>query len=135
MASLCRIVEQDRATHGEPFARASSLFRLILGGTLVLAILLPPALGPAATFVVANGAGLVTVAIGERLLPYRREWNRAHGDLGTDLLHAIVSGLGRRGSCGRWSASWGRGAGALSRARNDALADGMAVSRPARARP
>ncbi len=76
-------------------ARARHLaFPVILGGTLVLAIAILPWLGPPLTLLVANGVGLAAVAIGERLWPYRSQWNRAHGDLGTDLLHAFVSGLG-----------------------------------------
>lgn len=42
-------------------------------------------------------ASLVLVAIMERVLPYRREWNRSHGDLRTDSLYyltqIVVGGL------------------------------------------
>ena len=42
-------------------------------------------------------ASLVLVAVMERVLPYRRDWNRSHGDLRTDSLYfvtqIIVGGL------------------------------------------
>ena len=42
-------------------------------------------------------ANLVLVAVMERILPYRREWNRSHGDLRTDSLYflteIVVGGL------------------------------------------
>jgi hypothetical protein len=33
---------------------------------------------------------LVLVAVMERILPYRREWNRSHGDLRTDALYYLT---------------------------------------------
>ena len=35
-------------------------------------------------------AVLVLVAVMERILPYRREWNRSHGDLRTDALYYLT---------------------------------------------
>ena len=35
-------------------------------------------------------AALVLVAVMERILPYRREWNRSHGDLRTDALYYLT---------------------------------------------
>ncbi len=35
-------------------------------------------------------------AVAERVLPHREAWNRSHGDVRTDALHALFSGLGRR---------------------------------------
>jgi sterol desaturase/sphingolipid hydroxylase (fatty acid hydroxylase superfamily) len=67
---------------------------LILGGTIALGMALLPVLGPPTTLTVATGVGLVAVMIAERLWPYRPAWNRNHGDLGTDLWHAAISGLG-----------------------------------------
>ena len=32
------------------------------------------------------------IALLERLFPYRREWNRSHGDVGADALHLAVTG-------------------------------------------
>src|SRR5262245_50304772 len=37
------------------------------------------------------------IAVLERVLPYRREWNRSHGDVRTDLLHLLLSGQGAQG--------------------------------------
>ena len=69
-------------------------FPLILGTTLVLAILLLPHLGVPLTLVVAQTFGLVAVAAAEHWQPFRTDWNRSHGDIGTDVLHALVSGIG-----------------------------------------
>jgi sterol desaturase/sphingolipid hydroxylase (fatty acid hydroxylase superfamily) len=75
--------------------RASWLaFPAILGGTIALAIVLLPHLGTIPTLLIAQTAGLLAVAISERFLPFRREWNRSHHDVRTDVIHAIVSGLG-----------------------------------------
>ena len=69
-------------------------FLLILGGTLALALLLLPGLGAPLTLVVAQVAGALAVAVAERRWPFRPEWNRSHGDVGTDLLHVLLSGGG-----------------------------------------
>jgi len=37
-----------------------------------------------------NRAALLLVAVMERILPYRREWNRSHGDLRTDSLYFLT---------------------------------------------
>ena len=37
------------------------------------------------------------IAALERAFPYRREWNRSHGDVRTDLLHLIFTGQGAQG--------------------------------------
>ena len=69
-------------------------FVLILGGTLALALLLLPVLGAPLTLVVGQGVGAIAVAVAERLRPFRPEWNRSHGDVGTDVAHVLVSGGG-----------------------------------------
>jgi sterol desaturase/sphingolipid hydroxylase (fatty acid hydroxylase superfamily) len=38
-----------------------------------------------------------TIAVLERALPYRPEWNRPHGDVRTDVLHLLVTGQGAQG--------------------------------------
>jgi sterol desaturase/sphingolipid hydroxylase (fatty acid hydroxylase superfamily) len=73
---------------------AWSIFPVIFGGALLLATGVAPHLGAPTAFVVAKLAATAAIIAGERLLPYRREWNRSHGDLGTDLLHGIFSGIG-----------------------------------------
>jgi sterol desaturase/sphingolipid hydroxylase (fatty acid hydroxylase superfamily) len=37
------------------------------------------------------------IAVLERAFPYRREWNRSHGDVRTDVLHLVFSGQGAQG--------------------------------------
>jgi len=37
--------------------------------------------------------GLFMIAAAERLNPYREDWLRSHGDLPTDLLHALVNAI------------------------------------------
>ncbi len=69
-------------------------FPLILGGTLALALGLLPRLGAELTLSIATGAGLLAVVVAEQIWPYRAAWGRAQGDLGTDVLHALVSGVG-----------------------------------------
>ncbi len=69
-------------------------FPVILGGALATGLGLAPRIGMPAAVLVAQTVGLLCVTVGERLLPFRPQWNRPHGDLRTDVLHAIVSGLG-----------------------------------------
>ena len=38
-----------------------------------------------------------TIAVLERALPYRPEWNRSHGDVRTDVLHLVFTGQGAQG--------------------------------------
>ena len=70
------------------------IFPSILMTTIGSAIVVVPHLGPAVTLLLGNLLGVVLIAASERLLPYRPEWNRSHGDVQTDLLHALVSGIG-----------------------------------------
>jgi sterol desaturase/sphingolipid hydroxylase (fatty acid hydroxylase superfamily) len=58
------------------------------------ALALEPLLGAPSALLVAQGAGALAIVVAERLWPFRREWNHSHGDLLTDVCHAIVSGLG-----------------------------------------
>ena len=69
-------------------------FPAILGGTIALAIALMPSLGPPGALLVAQPLAVLAIALCEHLLPYRRQWNRSHGDIGTDVIHAVVSGVG-----------------------------------------
>ena len=70
------------------------VFPLILGGSIGMALALMPVAGAAVAVAVAQVAGMLAIALVERLLPHRETWNRSHGDLRTDALHAIFSGLG-----------------------------------------
>ena len=88
------------------------------------------------TLVVANLGAILVIVVTERLLPYRAEWNRAHGDLGTDLLHAdrLGGGHGGGGAAPGAGRRRGRGGDAVADARDRALAGELAAGRPARAR-
>jgi ornithine lipid hydroxylase len=70
------------------------VFPIIFGGALLLAAALAPRFGAPAAFVVAKLTATAAIIAGERLLPYRRDWNRSHGDLRTDVAHAVFSGVG-----------------------------------------
>ena len=90
-----RALSSDRAERGRLGTIASwSIFPLIMFGSLVLAIAWMPSQGVYAAVFEAQIVALLAIAAAERLLPYRPAWNRLHGDLGVDALHAIVSGLG-----------------------------------------
>jgi len=69
------------------------VFPVVMGGTIGAAIVLIPLLGIVLSLIVTQTAALIVIAGLEWALPYRREWARAHGDVPTDLLHALVSGI------------------------------------------
>jgi sterol desaturase/sphingolipid hydroxylase (fatty acid hydroxylase superfamily) len=69
------------------------VFPVILGGTFAAALALMPALGTPAAVAVVVVASVLAIAGAERLLPHRAEWGRSHGDVGTDVTHAFVSGI------------------------------------------
>jgi sterol desaturase/sphingolipid hydroxylase (fatty acid hydroxylase superfamily) len=71
-----------------------SVFPAILGGALAIGMVLTARAGVPVGFAVAAGAAVVALMVAERLLPYRPEWRRSQGDLGPDLAHAVVSGIG-----------------------------------------
>ena len=76
-------------------AVASGLvFPAIVVGAFALAIIGEPRLGPPLAFLVAKLAAVAAIIVGERLLPYRDDWNRSHGDLTTDIAHGAISGFG-----------------------------------------
>jgi sterol desaturase/sphingolipid hydroxylase (fatty acid hydroxylase superfamily) len=66
----------------------------VSGSTLDLAapLGLAPALNPALLLLAAIALFYPAVAVLERLFPYRREWNRPHGDARTDALYLLLSG-------------------------------------------
>jgi sterol desaturase/sphingolipid hydroxylase (fatty acid hydroxylase superfamily) len=57
-------------------------------------------LSPGVALLAASVAAAAVIALGERLLPYRRAWLVPHGDLRTDVLHLIFTSLLAAG--GRW---------------------------------
>ena len=71
-----------------------SVFPVALGGGVALtAGLLRAGVDPALSFVPAALGSYALVAVCERLLPYRRAWQRYGADLRVDLTHAVVSGF------------------------------------------
>ena len=69
------------------------VFPVIIGGAVGGAISLIPWVGPATAVVLAQTASVVAIIVIEHLLPHRPDWNRSHGDIRTDAIHAVVSGL------------------------------------------
>lgn len=69
-------------------------FPVILGSSLAAAIGLAPSLGPPLAVAVAQAGAAFAIVVAERLWPYQHAWNHSHGDVLTDVLHALVSGLG-----------------------------------------
>jgi len=70
------------------------VFPAIAGGAFAAVLALEPRVGPAAAFLCAKTAAALAIIVAERLLPYRRDWNVSHGDLATDIVHFIFSGVG-----------------------------------------
>lgn len=68
-------------------------FPIILVGAIGGALWLLPRAGLAVAVLVPEASALVAIALAERWIPYQSEWNRSHGDVRTDLLHVLVSGL------------------------------------------
>jgi sterol desaturase/sphingolipid hydroxylase (fatty acid hydroxylase superfamily) len=69
-------------------------FPLILGGGLCATVLLAPHLGTTAATAVAANTCVMAMILCEALWPYEAAWRRSHGDVLTDLAHALVSGIG-----------------------------------------
>jgi sterol desaturase/sphingolipid hydroxylase (fatty acid hydroxylase superfamily) len=82
------------AVHKPASLAAWAVFPLILGGAITLAIGLLPFLRPPIVLLVVQPLAVLAIVVCERLFPYRTQWNRSHGDVGTDVLHAVVSGVG-----------------------------------------
>ena len=69
------------------------IYPALMAATVGSTVLLYKAHLPAVAVValVTSGAAVLIIAL-ERVLPYRREWLRSHGDLRVDLSHLIFSG-------------------------------------------
>jgi len=70
------------------------VFPLVLGGAMGAGFALMPHLGPPLTVALCEGTAAIVILVCERRWPFRAEWNRSHGDLRTDILHVLVSGIG-----------------------------------------
>lgn len=73
---------------------AWTVFPIVMFATLLAAVAWRPALGAYGAVFAAEAVAIVAIAVAERLVPYRVVWNRSHGDLGVDAVHAVVSGFG-----------------------------------------
>ena len=62
----------------------------VLGGVWATLWGMDSGFDPAMVVFPISLASLVLVAVMERILPYRREWNRSHGDLRTDALYYVT---------------------------------------------
>jgi sterol desaturase/sphingolipid hydroxylase (fatty acid hydroxylase superfamily) len=69
------------------------IFPVVLATTLGGAVLLFPWLGAAPAVLVMQVVGGTSVLLAERVMAHLSDWNRNHGDLRTDVLHAVVSGM------------------------------------------
>ena len=47
----------------------------------------------------ASGVAICIVALGERIMPYRPDWNRPRNDVLTDLLHSLLTSYAFREAC------------------------------------
>jgi sterol desaturase/sphingolipid hydroxylase (fatty acid hydroxylase superfamily) len=65
-----------------------------MGGTIAAAIALLPHVGAAVALVVTEAGAAIAIIVAERVLAFRPAWNRSHGDVATDVAHALVSGIG-----------------------------------------
>jgi ornithine lipid hydroxylase len=70
------------------------VFPILMGGSIALAIGLIPVLGAVPAVLIGQTVGGLAIVVAERLLPFRPAWNRSHGDVRTDVLHVLVSGVG-----------------------------------------
>ncbi|MGH7787352.1 MAG: sterol desaturase family protein, partial [Candidatus Binatia bacterium] len=73
---------------------ARLVFPAILGGALGLAMWLAPWLGPATALAVTQTVAVIAIIVAEQRWPFRAAWGRSHGDVLTDVAHAVVSGIG-----------------------------------------
>lgn len=70
------------------------VFPGVMGGAVALSIAaMQGGLSPIAAAAIGQGVGAAVVVLCERIFPYIRDWNRTRGDVRTDALHAMVSGI------------------------------------------
>ena len=70
-----------------------TIFPLVFGGAIAVAIaLLERGENPALSYIVPTVMAYGLVFGLERVIPFREEWKRSHGDVGVDLGHIVVSG-------------------------------------------
>lgn len=70
------------------------VFPGVMGSALAVQLLLMElGYNPAVSAVVVSLSGLLLIALLERVMPYRRDWNKADGDVKTDALHVLITQL------------------------------------------
>lgn len=71
-----------------------AVFPLVFGGGLAIAIgLMNSGVEPASAYLLPAVAAFVILSVLERVVPYRRAWQKADGDVPVDLGHLFVSGV------------------------------------------
>lgn len=72
-------------------AVAMLAFPLVMGFAIAFAIWqIQRGVNPLLAVFFSQGPAFLAVIVLERIVPYRREWNRNHGDLGVDIGHIIT---------------------------------------------
>lgn len=71
--------------------RAWAIFVAIVGGVLWTTAALAPSWGATLAVAVATAGGSLAIAVCEWCWPYERAWGRSHGDVATDVQHAVLS--------------------------------------------
>jgi len=70
------------------------VFPGVMGSALAVQLyLMELGYNPAISAVVVSLSGLLLIALLERVMPYRRDWNKADGDVKTDALHVLITQL------------------------------------------
>ncbi len=73
------------------------IFPVTLFGLLTLSyVLYQLSVDPALIIAGASISTLSIIAIAERLMPFRDDWNRNHGDIATDICHNLLSSFSSR---------------------------------------
>jgi len=90
-------VQHTANSYLDPASRSATLlsyliFPLALGlGLLSTAYFSQQTGNPITVAIVVSLSAMVAVAVLERLMPYRQDWNVSRGDIGTDFWHMVVN--------------------------------------------
>jgi sterol desaturase/sphingolipid hydroxylase (fatty acid hydroxylase superfamily) len=82
---------RDMAGETNGFVRWG-FFPIVMGGTLAaMVVMMDRGVSPVAAVALVEAVAAVVVMVGERFWPFEASWNRAHGDVGADVGHAVVT--------------------------------------------